>query len=86
MADAVGPAHVGADRRLTVRARRHELEPPPRAEDAGAEADNGVSALVFEGHRRHRHEDAVGEKGHQRVEIGGLPGAYELRQRRFLGG
>ena len=65
-----GGTQVGAERRLTVGSRRHEVEPPARAEDADAEPRHDVSALVFEGHRRHRHEDVVGQKGHQRVEIG----------------
>ena len=86
VADAVGGAQVGAERRLTVGSRRHEVEPAARAEDAGAEAGHDVSALVFERHRRHRHEDVVGQQGHQRVEIGGLPRADELRHDRILGG
>src|SRR5438876_5954595 len=59
MADAAGGAQVGSERRLTVGSRRHEVEPPARAEDAGAEAGNDVSALVFKRYRWHRDEDVV---------------------------
>jgi len=86
MADAVGGAQVGPERRLAVGSRRHELEPAAGAEQAGAEAGHHVAALVFEGHRRHRHEDVVRQEGHQRVEIGGLPRAGEPRHDRLLGG
>ena len=53
---------------------------------AGAEAAHDVSPLVFERHRWHRDEDIVREKSHQRVEIGGLPRADELRHDRILDG
>ena len=86
MPDATGGAQVGPERRLAVGSRRHEDGPAARAEEAGAEAGHYVPALVFEGHRRHRHEDVIGEQGHQRAEIGGLPGADELRHERILGG
>jgi hypothetical protein len=36
------------------------------------------SALVFEWHRWHRHNDIVSQERHQRIEIGGLPSADEL--------
>jgi hypothetical protein len=49
MSDAVGGAQVGSERRLAVRSRPHEVEPPARAEDAGAEAGHEISALVLEG-------------------------------------
>src|SRR6266700_7035616 len=52
VADAVGGAQVGPERRLTVGSRRDEVEPPARAEQAGAEAGHDVSTLVLEGHRR----------------------------------
>ena len=86
MADAGRGAQVGSERRLTVGSCWHEVEPATSAEDAGAEAGHDVSALVFEGHRRHRHEDVVGQKGDQRVEIGGFLRADKLRHDRFLGG
>jgi len=38
VADAGRGAQVGSERRLTVGSRPHEVEPPARAEDAGAEA------------------------------------------------
>lgn len=56
------------------------------AEDAGVEAGDDVSALVFEGHRWHRDEDVLGQQSHQRVEVGGLPRLDELRHDRLLGG
>jgi hypothetical protein len=86
VADAARGAQVGPERRLAVGARRHQVEPAARAEQAGAEAGHDVAAFVFEGHRRHRHEDVAGPQGHQRTEIGGLPGADELRHERVLGG
>jgi hypothetical protein len=58
---------------------------PAPAEQAGAEAGHDVPALVFEGHRRHRHEDVVGQHGYQRVDIGGLPCADESGHERLLG-
>jgi len=85
-ADAVGGSQLNPERRLNVGSRPHEFEPAARAEDAGAEAGNEVSALVFEGRRWHRAEDVVRQKSHQRVEIGGLPRAYELRHDRILRG
>src|SRR5713101_6504195 len=86
VADAGRGVQVGSERRMTVGSRAHEVEPPPRAEDASAEAGHDVSARVFEGHRWHRDEDVVRQKGHQRVEIGGLVRADELRHERILGG
>src|ERR1700722_5187388 len=47
--DARRVAHVGAERGLTVRARRHEVERAARAEDAGKEARGRLAALVLEG-------------------------------------
>jgi hypothetical protein len=80
-------AQVGPERRLTVGPRRHQVNPPARAEDdAGAEARHDLAALVFEGHRRHREADVVGQQGHQRLEVGGLPRADEPRHHRLLGG
>ncbi len=52
MADAGGGAKVGPERRLTIGSRRHEINPPARAEDAGEEAGDNVAALVFERNRR----------------------------------
>jgi hypothetical protein len=86
MPDAVGGAQVGAERGLAVGSRRDEVEPAARAEQAGAEAGHDVPAFVSEGHRRHRDEGVVGQEGHQRTEIGGLPCADELRHERLLGG
>jgi NAD(P)-dependent dehydrogenase (short-subunit alcohol dehydrogenase family) len=77
-------AQVGAERRLTVGSRRHEVEPPARAEEAGAEAGHDVSPLVFERHRWHRDENVVREKGHERVEIGGPAMAAEEALTRVL--
>jgi len=84
VADAGRDAQVGSERRLTVGSRPQEVEPPPRAEDVGAEAGHEVSAFVLEWHRWHRDEDVVRQKRHQRVEIGGLPRVYELRRGRIL--
>ena len=81
----VADAQVGAEGRLSVGSRAHEVEPSTRAEQAGAEAGHDVSTLVFEGHRWHRHEDVVSQKGHQRVEIGGLVRADEPLHDRILG-
>ena len=61
---------AAAERGLTVGSCWDEVEPATCAENAGAEAGHDVPALVFEGHRWHRHEDVVGQKVHQRVEIG----------------
>jgi len=80
----VGGVQVDPERQLTVRSCACEAEPSARAEDAGAEAGHDISALVFEGHRRHRDEDVVGQKGHERLEIGGLIRADELRYDRIL--
>src|SRR5215831_11688007 len=52
VADAGGRAQVGAERRLAVGSRGHEVEPAPGVEQAGAEARHHVPALVFEGDRR----------------------------------
>jgi hypothetical protein len=38
VADAGRGPQVSSERRLTVGSRAHEVEPPPRAEDVGAEA------------------------------------------------
>jgi hypothetical protein len=81
-----GGAKVRPERGLTIGSRRHEVEPPARAEDAGAEAGHHVSALVFEGHRWHRGEHVVRQKGHESVEICRLPRADELCYERLLGG
>jgi hypothetical protein len=84
VADAVRRAQVGTERRLAVGSGRHEIEPAARAEDAAAEARDEVPPLVFEGNRRHGDEDIVGQQGDERVEIGGLPRADELRHDRVL--
>src|SRR3989442_15881327 len=60
MADAGGGAKVSHERRLTIGSRRHEVNPPARAEDAGQQAGHHVAALVFQGNRWHREEDVVG--------------------------
>src|SRR5215831_4431573 len=85
-ADSGRGTQVGPERRLTVGSRPHELEPPAPAEEEGKKASHDVSAFVFESHRWHRDEDIVRQKGHQRVEIGGLVGSDELRHERILGG
>jgi len=46
MADAVGGAQVGSDRRLPIGSRPYEVKPPARAEDTGTEAGHEVSAFV----------------------------------------
>jgi hypothetical protein len=86
MADAGGDAQVGPERRLTIGSRRHEVNPPARAEDAGEEAGHDVAALVFEGNRWHGEVDVVGDQGDQRVQIPGLVGADERCHERLLGG
>ena len=86
MADAGGGAKVGPERRLTIGSRRHEVNPPARAEDAGEEAGHVVAALVLEGNRWHGDVDIVGEQVDQRVEIPGRVGADELCHKRLLGG
>ncbi len=86
MADAGRGAQVCSERRLAVGSRPYEVEPSARVEEVGKEAGHDVSALVFERHRWHRDENVVRQKGHQRVEIGGLVRADELRDHRILGG
>src|SRR5260370_21116825 len=78
VAHAVWGAQVGSECRLTVCSSPNELEPPTRTEDVGAEAGHEVSALVLKWHRRHRNEHVVRQKGHQGIQIGGLPCADEL--------
>src|SRR3982751_2450653 len=56
VADAIGGAQVGAERRLAVGPRRNEVEPAARAEDGGAEAGHDLRPLVLEGHRRPRQQ------------------------------
>ena len=85
VADAVGAAHVGTEGGLAVGARRHQAVRAARAEQDGAEPGHGVPALVFQRYRRHRHEDVVRQQGHQRVHVGGLVRAGELRHDRVLG-
>jgi hypothetical protein len=86
VADAGRGAQVGPESRLTIGSRRDEVKPSARTKDAGTQAGHDLAALVFEGNRWHRDEDIVGQKGHQRVEIGGLVRADELRHNRILGG
>ena len=85
MADTARGMYVEPDCRLTVRAGRHEVVAAASAEKEGAEAGHHVAALVFEGHRRHGHEDVVGQQGHQRVEIGRFVRADKLGHERSLG-
>src|SRR5437870_7129263 len=59
VADAARSAQIGFERRLTVGSCPHEIEPPARAEEAGAEAGHDISALIFEWHRWHRDENVV---------------------------
>ena len=47
VANAVRGAHVGSEGRLTVGSRRHEVEAPARAKDAGTEASDSIPTLVF---------------------------------------
>src|SRR3989442_16009731 len=86
MADAGGGAKVSHERRLTIGSRRHEVNPPARAEDAGEEAGHHVAAPGFQGDRGHREEGIVREQGDQRVQIAGLGGADELLQEQPPGG
>jgi RibD C-terminal domain len=79
VAEAVGGAHVDTERGLAVGAGRREVEPAAPAEQADAETGHDGSALVLERHRRHRHEDIVGQQPHQGVEVGGLPRGDEFR-------
>ena len=86
VADAGRGAQVDPERRLTVGSRRHEVEPAARAEQTGAEAGDDISALVCEGIGGiEMNASSVSRAGHQRVEIGGLPRADELRHDRILG-
>ena len=73
---ACGGAKVGPERRLTSRARRHEVV-PPAADEAGEEAAHDVAALVLQRNWRHGDADIGGEQGDQRVDITGLPCANE---------
>ncbi len=50
MADTATGIYVEPERRLTVRAGRHEVVLAASAEEEGAEAGHGIAALVFEGH------------------------------------
>ena len=86
LAAAALGAQVCAERRLTVGSSRHQLEPAARAEQAGAEMGHDASALVFKRHRRHRHEDVVGQEIYERVQVGGLPGPDEPLHDLVLGG
>ena len=86
VADAVGGADIGPERGLAVGPGRHEIEPAARAENAGAEPRHRFPALVLKRHRRHRHENIVGQQSHQRIEIGRLLRADEFRHHRILGG
>src|SRR6266567_3412711 len=85
MADTSRGMYVEPERRLTVRAGRHEVVIAASAEQEGTEAGHDIAALVFEGHGRHRHEDVVGQQGNQRVEIGGFVRADKLSHERSLG-
>ena len=67
--DAAGCAKVGPERRLAVGARRDEVEPPARAEDAREQRRRRIAALVFKRNRRHRNEHIVGEQRDQRIQI-----------------
>ena len=86
VADAIGTAEVGAEGWLAVSSRRDEVESPAWAEDAGAEAGDDISPLVFEGHGWHRHEDVVGEQGDDGVEVRGLVGVDERGDEGSFGG
>jgi hypothetical protein len=69
MADAAsGGTKVGAECRLTVRARRHEVV-RSAAHETRAEAGHDVAAVVFERNRWHGHADISGEQGHQRIDV-----------------
>ena len=71
MADAAGGGpKVDSKRRLAIGARRHEVKPSARAEDAGEQAGHDVAAMVFKGDRWHEEADIGAKQGDQRVEIG----------------
>ena len=84
--DTVRGMYVEPERWLTVRPGRHEVVLAAGAEQQGAEADHDVATLVLKRHRRHGHEDVVGQHGHEGVEVAGLVGADELRHERSLSG
>jgi hypothetical protein len=69
VADAAGgSAKVGSERRLPIRARRHEVV-RSAAQETGAEPRHDVAAVVFKGNGRHRDADIGGEQVHQRIDI-----------------
>ena len=84
MADTATSMYIEPERRLTVRAGRHEVVLAASAEEEGAEAGHDIAALVFERHGWHGHEDVVRQQGNQRVEIGRFVRADKLGHERFL--
>jgi hypothetical protein len=79
-------AALNAESRLPVGPRSHEVVPSARTEEKRAEADYQIPALIFKGHRRHRYEGVVRQKGHQRTQIRGLPGVRKFGDDCVLGG
>jgi hypothetical protein len=54
---------VAAERRLTIRSRRHEVVSAVRANDCRVEAFNAIASVVLERNGRHRDTDILGEQG-----------------------
>src|SRR5215207_1436178 len=74
VARAAGVAEVGAEGRLPVRPRRHEVEAAPGVEDGSEESRRRIASLVLERHRRHRDEHVIGEQCDEGPEVGRLVG------------
>jgi len=83
--DSAGGVSVDPECRLTVGSRRHQFESLYRAENECEETGHDVSALVFQRHWWHRHEDVIGQQSDQRFDVGGFVGADELRHDSVLG-
>ena len=86
VARAAGVAEVGAEGRLPVRPRRHEVEAAAGVEDGTEEPRRRLATLVLERHRRHRDEHVVGEQRDEGREVGRLVGVGELRSERGFSG
>ncbi len=82
MSRPVRGADVKAERRLGIGVGGHHAGAAAGREEPPAELADQRSALVLERHRRHRHEDVVGEEVHQRLDISRLVGLHEPRYER----